>query len=273
MRSQFIFISALLALFASAVAPRASAQVTSPTATAAGGASPAIVDDADQPAPTADEIVARYVAATGGPEARAKFTTRAIKGLYQTEDESAFAAIEEFSATPNKRYTKISFTNGVTIREVCDGKTAWLEDPVGGVHPFTGVGLKSHLRAASFNNGAGLLKLDMPGQLMGTAQIGNHSTYKVQFSPEKHYNLVVYFDTTSGLVVRADDVYQGGEDGDYVVQTYMDDYRPIDGLVVPFKFHHVEKGNVFTIRVREIRNNAPLDDSIFAKPETAMNTQ
>jgi hypothetical protein len=254
------------ALAACAFSPRASAQVTSPTATAAANPAPET-----QPTPTAAEIVAKYEAATGGSEALAKFTTRAIRGLYQTEDESSFAAIEEFSEAPNKRYSKISFTNGVTIREVCDGKTAWFEDPVGGVHPFTGVDLESRLRAASFNNGAGLLQLDMPGRVVATAQIGTHTAYQVQFEPYKGYTLVVYFDTTTGLVVRADDIFHH-TGGDYSVQTYMEDYRQSDGLLVPFRIRHVEKGNVFTIRVREIKNNPPLDDSVFAKPDTTATT-
>ena len=265
MRFKVTFFSLALALATCAINQSASAQVTSPTAVAAASAAPAATED--KPAPTADEIVAKYEAAIGGKELQAKFTTRAIKGLYQTEDASGFAAIEEVSETPNKRYTKISFTNGLTIREVCDGKTVWLEDPAGGVHPFTGIGLESRLRAASFSNGAGHLKLDAPGRLVGTAQIAGHSSYQVQFSPEKKYTLVVYFDTTTGLIVRADDIFHR-EDGEYVVQTYMDDYRSVDGLLVPHKFRHVEKGNVFTVKVREIKNNPPLDDSIFVKPET-----
>jgi len=221
----------------------------------------------DSPLPSAEEIVARYEAATGAREVKAAFTTRFVKGLYQSEDSSGFAGIEQFSKSPNKRYSKISFTNGITVREVCDGKSAWIEDPIGGVHGYTGAALESRLRAASFGNGEGLLNLNMAGRVTGVTQVGAHATYEVHFSPEKKYSLIVYFDTTSGLIARADDVFQR-DDGPYTVQTFFDDYRPIDGLNVPFKFRHVEKGSIYTIRVTQIKNNPAVDDSLFVKPYT-----
>jgi hypothetical protein len=46
---------------------------------------------------------------------RAPILSRAIKGIYQTEDASTFAIIEEFSKTPDRRYTKISLPTYVLI--------------------------------------------------------------------------------------------------------------------------------------------------------------
>jgi hypothetical protein len=40
----------------------------------------------DSPLPSAEEIVARYEAATGAREVKEAFTTRFVKGLYQSED-------------------------------------------------------------------------------------------------------------------------------------------------------------------------------------------
>jgi len=262
----FVFV---LTTAASACVQRAAAQEIS-AAPAPPAASAAAAATGDKPLPTAEEIVGKYEDATGARDAKARFTTRAVKGIYQTEDASGFAGIEEFSKTPNKRYFKISFTNGITIREVCDGKAAWIEDPAGGVHAYTGVALESRLRAASFINGAGLLDLNMPGRVVGIVQVGPHSTYEVQFAPDKKYTLFVYFDTTTGLAVRADDVFRK-DGGDFTVETFMDDYRAVDGLNVPFRFRHVEKGNIFTIRVTQIKNNPPVDDSLFVRPATAVN--
>lgn len=272
MRFKIAIIALVLTVGASVCAVPAAAQSASLAAPEPATASAAPAATGDQPLPTAEEIVAKYESATGARDAMGKFTTRAVKGIYQDEDASGFAEIEEFSKTPNKRYFKISFTNGVTVREVCDGKAAWIEDPAGGVHPYTGIALESRLRAASFSNGAGLLNLNVPGRVVAKTQIETHSTYEVQFAPEKKYTLVVYFDTTSGLAVRADDIFHR-DGGDYTVETFMDDYRAIDGINVPFRFRHVEKGNIFSIRVTQIRNNAPVDDSLFVKPESSRNVQ
>jgi len=57
------------------------------------------------------------------------------------------------------------------------------------------------------------------------------------------------------------------------VQTYMDDYRPVDGAYYPFRIRHVEQGNVFTVRITQVKNNPPVDDSVFQKTDSAIAAQ
>jgi hypothetical protein len=80
---------------------------------------------ADAPLPTAQGLIARSDEAVGGLAAWNKATTRRMKGVYQTEDNSVFLAIEILQKSPNKSPSKITMPNGVTIREVCDGQNAW----------------------------------------------------------------------------------------------------------------------------------------------------
>jgi hypothetical protein len=49
----------------------------------------------------------------------------------------------------------------------------------------------------------------------------------------------------------------------------MDDYRPVDGAYYPFRIRHVEQGNVFTVRITQVKNNPPVDDSVFLKTDSA----
>jgi hypothetical protein len=279
MRARHTQILLVLIAAASFFAARTSAQTPvspeSVVATVAPAPTPAAsvsVAPDEKPLPTAAEILQKYGAATGGREVWAGFTTRFMKGLYQTEDASSFASIENFSEAPNKGFSKITLPNGVTVREVCNGKSAWLEDPRGGIHEFTGAALESRLHSANFDKGPdGLLKLS-PGRVLGTARVGAHSTYVVEFTPEKKVTSKIYFDTETGFAVRADDT-EHRDDGDYSVETYMDDYRPVDGAYFPFRIRHVERGNVFTIRVLQIKNNAPIDESIFIKTDSPQSPQ
>ncbi|HUJ31346.1 MAG TPA: hypothetical protein VLY23_08710 [Candidatus Acidoferrum sp.] len=244
----------------------ASAQ-TAPAAqkvTLAASASAADVTPA-QPAPSTDEILQRYRTALGGEAVSSAFTTQTMKGIYQTEDLSSFAGIEVISKAPNLSFTRITFPNGVSVHEVCDGKSAWLEDTVGGIHDFTGAALQSRLRTAGLGNRADVLARMSPGRVLGIAQVGPHSAWVVEFTPEKTVSSKVYFDRTSGFVIRVDDTFHRAE-GDYTVETYLDDYRPVDGAFFPFRIRHVERGNVFSIRVTQLKNNTPVDNSVFVKP-------
>jgi outer membrane lipoprotein-sorting protein len=264
---QWLGVFMLIALISVGARDAAAQSGSSPAAPAtAFSANPAPLAGADAPLPSAAEILQKFEKAIGGREAWSGFTTRTIKGIYQPEDLSGFAGIEIISKAPDKRYMKTTFPNGIAVREVCDGKSAWIEDARGGMHQFTGAALDSRLRSAHFNNtGEGLL-LALTGRVLGTAQVGIHSTYVVEFQPDKKITSKVYFDVQSGLPVRVDDTIHQ-EEGDYTVQTFTDDYREVDGAYFPFRIKHVEKGNVFTVRVTEVKNNPPVDDSVFLKSE------
>lgn len=223
---------------------------------------------ADAPLPTTIEIMQKFEKAIGGHEVWTRFTTRTMKGIYQPEDLSGFAAVEIITKAPDKKFMKTTFPNGLALREVCDGKSAWIEDPRGGMHDFIGAALESRLRLAKFNHTSASMLLALTGRVIGTAQVGTHSTYVVEFAPDKKVTSKVYFDAESGFPVRVDDTIHR-DDGDYTVQTFTDDYRPVDGAYFPFRIRHVEKGNIFTVRITQIKNNAPVDDSVFLKTESA----
>jgi outer membrane lipoprotein-sorting protein len=249
-----------------AQSPQSSAVVTPTPLTNTSAAAPAA--PVARATPTTKDLLQKYEAAIGGREVWASFTTRYIKGIYQTEDASGFAAIEIFSKSPNKALTKISFPNGLVLRQVCDGKSAWIEDPVGGTHMLSGPGLESRIRQAKFNDSANAILMAITGHVVGQEKIGTHDTYVLEFSPEKKLTSKIYFDQDSGFPVRADDNFHL-DDGDYKVETYVDDYRQVDGAYFPFRIRHVEKGNVFTVRVTQVKNGYAVDDSLFYKPVSA----
>ncbi len=225
------------------------------------------VDPSAAPLPTTKDLLQQFETVSGG-SVWAGFTTRYLKGIYQTEDASGFAAIEIFSKSPNKALFKITFSNGVVIREVCDGKTAWIEGPSGGTHFITGAALESRIRRSNFNDRTDALLMAVTGKVLGTEKVGAHRAYVLEFSPQKKLTSRIYFDTESGFPVRTDDTLHR-EDGDYKVETYLDDYRAVDGAYFAFRMRHVEKGNVFTLRLTQIKNNVAVDDAMFLKPASA----
>jgi hypothetical protein len=264
-----IFLVAGLVVFEAAqVLAQTPAEPVAMAAASPAGSPPPRTLNPQKELPTPRDLLEKYETVTGGHEVWTTFHTRSMKGLYQTEDGSGFAAIEVLSKEPNKALSKITLSNGIVLREICDGKAAWIEDPRGGMHSITGPALASRVRRANFNDRSTMLLAAVTGHVVGTEKVGTHSTYVMQFSPDKNITSKLYFDIDSGLVVRADDAIHT-EEGDYKVETYLDDYRPVDGAYFPFRLRHVEKGSVFTMRMTQIKNNAPIDDSVFLKPESA----
>jgi outer membrane lipoprotein-sorting protein len=226
------------------------------------------VDPSATVLPSTKDLLEKFATVSGGASVWAGFTTRYLKGIYQTEDASGFAAIEIFSKSPNQALFKITFSNGVVIREVCDGKTAWIEDPSGGTHFITGAALESRIRQSNFDDRTDALLMAVTGRVLGTEKVGSHTAYVLEFSPQKKLTSRIYFDTESGFPVRTDDTLHS-ESGEYKVENYLDDYRAVDGAYFAFRIRHVEKGNVFTLRLTQLKNNIAVDDSMFLKPASA----
>ena len=219
--------------------------------------------------PTAKVLIAKNNEVMGGTEAWNRTATRTMKGLYQTEDSSTFLSIEILQKRPNKSLYKLTFPNGVIVREVCDGQSAWVEDVRGGYHQFTGEALASRLRRSELLDRAKAFLLAATGKVTGVEQVGTHNTYVIEYSPEKNVVSRLYFDVNSGYVVHTEDVY-AGSDGPLTLKEDLDDYREVDGLKFPFRMKRAEKGAVFNIRLTQVRINVPIDDSVFLKPESSL---
>jgi len=218
--------------------------------------------------PSLNEVLEKSVDAVGGKDAWSRATSRRVKGLYQTEDSSTFLAIEILQKSPNKSLKKLTFPNGLVLREACDGQSAWVEDWKGGYHPYTGAALAVRLREADMLVNLKTILSASGGKLTGIEKVGVHSAYVVELPPQKNLSSRMYFDADSGYVVRTEDVYTTSE-GPYVVKIDLDDYRDVDGLKFPFRMKRTEKGAVLSIRITQVTVNPEIDDSVFLKPESS----
>lgn len=223
---------------------------------------------ADAPLPSPKELLAKNDEVMGGREAWNKVTTRRMKGLYQTEDNSTFFSIEILQKTPNKSLYKITLPNEMIVRDVCDGHAAWVEDTVGGYHELYGAALTSRLRRSEFLDRGKAFLLATAGKVTGVEKIGKHNAYVVEYAPEKNVASRLYFDVDSGYLVHSEDVYTTA-DGPYTMKMDFDDYRLVDGLKFPYRVKLTEKGMVLNIRIIQASVNAPVDDALFLKPESA----
>ena len=222
----------------------------------------------DAPTPSLKEIFARAEKSMGGSEAWKKTNTVMMKGLLQTEDASAFVAIEIYKKAPDKSLLKMKLPQNMEMREVCDGKSAWLEDPRGGYREFKGAELESRLRRSQFSEQSQMILLAATGKVLGADKIGLHSVYVVEYSSQKNETTKLYFDAESGLVLRSEET-AAKPDGTYTTKVDMDDYRDVDGMMVPFRMKRTEKGSVIKIRLTQVKNNLPIDDEMFIKPASA----
>jgi len=222
----------------------------------------------DAPIPSLKEILTRAEKAMGGSEAWKNSNTVMMKGVLQTEDASAFVAIEIYKKAPDKSLLKMKLPQDMEMREVCDGKSAWIEDARGGYHEFKGAELESRLKRSQFSEQSKMILLAATGKVLGAEKIGLHSVYVVEYSSQKSETTKLYFDEETGLPIRSEETAVR-PDGTFTTKLDMDDYRAVDGMMVPFRMKRTEKGSVIKIRLTQVKNNLPIEDEMFVKPASA----
>jgi hypothetical protein len=101
----------------------------------------------------------------------------------------------------------------------------------------------------------------------GVFKLEGRSLYVIEATPAAGPAEKLYFDAETGLLVKRDFERVTLEDGIVQYEVLLRDYRDVDGLKMPFTIEQRAPDNTMIFKFAEIKNNAPLADTAFAKPE------
>jgi len=248
---------ALLTVAAARAGAQTPAQTTAP-------APPAPAAKAEEKLPAADEVFTKYLKARGGEEALGKFKSRVERGSVEVAPMGAKGTFETSQKAPDKVVTTINLAGLGTIQNGYDGAVGWSKDPFNGLRELQGGELSAMRRGALFNP-AGWRKLYREMKVTGRAKVGERETYIVEAAHEGGTPDKLYFDTQTGLLLRTDAVVEGPQ-GRVPTESTFEDYREVDGILMPHTTRVVQGPVTFIVRVEEVKHDAPVEDKIFAKP-------
>jgi len=229
------------------------------------GASPQASPSPTPALPSADEIFSKYAAALGGQTVIDKLKSRTAKGTI-TQANGNSLQFELSQAAPDKFYLLVTTPQG-TIERGFNGQVGW-EKTARGVREITGTELVNFKLA---NGLFTLLKLkeqySKPPRVRKD-KLGDRDVYIVDGTTMDNRRMRLYFDATSGLLLRRTTSMQTMI-GIIPDQIDLEDYREADGLKIPFTLRAaaLEVGNPTSTRTfTELKLNVPVDDSKFNMP-------
>ena len=217
--------------------------------------------------PTVQEILAKYVQAIGGKAANEKIKSRMAKGTLELLPMGIKGTFENYAATPNKSFAKISLAGLGDFFDGFDGTTAWTINPIQGNRDKQGEELAQTKIAGNFYRETNLDKLFSKMELKGTEKVGGNDAYVVVGTPDNSPAETFYFDTKSALLVRQDTTAIAPE-GKTPSKTFFEDYRAVDGEKIAFKDRTVLPQLEFITTLTEVKNNVAVEDAKFAKPKS-----
>ena len=227
--------------------------------------------------PTVDQILTKYVQALGGEQAIRKVTRRAITGtqFIPTGPGGTVptpASVERYLKAPNLSVT-IYRAPAYAISQGFDGKTAWSQDQAGRVTEAIKLDTGRAMRAADFYEPLNLKQQYAQLTVAGIERVNDRDAYVVVGVPQGDAPERLYFDTQSGLLLRKQTILPTPI-GNSPFQMDFEDYRDTgSGVKFPFLIHmnpanpRTELAPNATLRVTKVEDNAPIEDSRFAKPE------
>ena len=234
-----------------------------------------------EPTETVDEIIAKYVQALGGQPALQNAKTRVMTGTVTSRDLQTSNVTVQEKATGEYRID-IATQPIPTIRAT-NGKTAWTVGGGGGrgggggappdaPRDLAGFPMQQGLRLADF-----ALPLHLKARyetlLVNKAYetIDGKQVVVMTGRPYPNVTEQLSFDRATGLLLRRVVLTGSGGVGFNIMnlpeQIDYSDYRDVGGLKVPHTIRHATWNQVTTERLTDVKINAPVADTIFAKPQ------
>ena len=216
--------------------------------------------------PAAKDIAAKYVAAIGGEAAAKKLASAPMTAKATRVGGNGQAMPIEVYRSGGKFVMRGTPAEGPATSQMFGPEGGWMTGRQG-VHTLAGADAATGLASArAYEPFDGTLS--DKARVQGKETIEGHETWIVGSPIDDHTRQRLYFDATTGLVVRRV-VSMDSVVGRLPTQTDFDDYRDAAGVKVPFtvKVASTNGGQNATRKYTSIAFGAPVDEKVFEAPK------
>jgi outer membrane lipoprotein-sorting protein len=219
---------------------------------------------------TVDGVLEKYVKAIGGKEAWNKVASRSIKAEFE-DPTGATSGWSLQAKAPNKRLTRMESSPWGVLLDGFDGTTAWSRNQ-NGVQTKAGDELSHAEKEADFRREVRLKELYPDLVFKGTETLDGEEVQVLESKPTPSSKERFSFSAKTGFLVRRQSEFKKAEGNDTRVEIRYSEYRAVDGLQYPHiqRFKYVVAGGEIELgmKIKEVKHNEKLEDSIFSKPST-----
>ena len=216
--------------------------------------------------PSGDSLVDKYLQALGSASDLQQLSSRTEKGKVMVLPGREFP-VESSYKGPDDYASVIHMPDG-NLSTGSNPHGGWQITPGRPPHDMTEAELDAARLDSTFYFPLHIKEIFTQFKTVESDKVAGHEAYVVLARREKKLPARLYFDKDSGLllrIVRFDETPVGR----LPVQTDLSDYRDIKGIKVPFQRIVARPSRRMTIKLDQIEQNVPIDDSTFEKPAAA----
>jgi hypothetical protein len=219
----------------------------------------------DKP-PSAQEVLEKFIQVTGGKPAYEKVQNQVIMGTVEFVEAGFKGATAEYRSVPNKVYRVVELAGVGKIEAGTDGRVAWERSSETGPRVKTGEEGAAALREANFNASLRWRDLYIKVELAGEENVDKQLCYKIVLTPKDGKPITQYYDEKSGLLVKIAMVSLTPTMGEVATETYLGDYRTIEGIQVPHLVRRQVLSQQIVTHIESVRFNAEIPKDRFDLP-------
>ncbi|MGA2430419.1 MAG: hypothetical protein ABSH13_18115 [Candidatus Acidiferrum sp.] len=211
----------------------------------------------------AEKIVDQYIKAQGGAKVLSKVQTLTIEGTITDPADGKSGTYTLDTKLPNRYYSELVLGDHNVI-EAYNGKSAWHQTAAGEITTLVGVE-GAQLEAAGQYYNSRLLnakKNKLGVAFIGHAQVRGRDALQLEITTPAGLKREVFFDPQTHLVLEESAPIGGIEE-----QILYDDYRPVDGLKLPYKIELRRGTDSYDIAVTRAAANGTVGERVFDFPK------
>jgi len=205
---------------------------------------------ADPNTPSPEKIINRYIEAVGGETALLKIKSRVSIGAVELPM-GLNGTVEVYEQAPNRTSVIMNLEGFGVVQQTFNGSVRWLQDPVRGYLSFPAENqiassddIHRELRYRRLLSSLRFERKD---------KVGDRDCFVLDRMAGGIVIERLFFEVATGLLVREND-------------TYLEDYREVDGVKVPFVARESPATAMATVvRLKEVKQNVRIDESKFAE--------
>lgn len=179
---------------------------------------------------SADQIIQKYITASGGADELKKINSITLKGTMKVQGMELDATTKRMA--PNLEVMEISMNGTTAFKQAFDGTTGYQSQ----------MGQKKDMDADEIN-----MKKDVKGifpqlfysdgsyktEVVGTEKVGDADAYKIKVTGPSGNPYFEFYDATTGLLIKEEvSVNMGG--ADITSTTEFSNYQKVDNIMLPF---------------------------------------
>ncbi|MFN3683649.1 MAG: hypothetical protein ACK41F_06895 [Fimbriimonadaceae bacterium] len=213
---------------------------------------------------TAEQVLDKAIAASGGKETIAKIKTAVLRATMEAPMQGLKGSVVTYVKAPNKIRVETDIEGiGKTIQGF-DGKVAWSKDPIQGLRKLEGAEKAAMARNSSIVS-TDWRQFYTKATYVGLEKFGDKDVHVIELTPKGAKPIRQFFDAETFLLLKQTGV-QEGPMGEMPFEAYFSDYKEVDGLKLAMK-QVVKVGPIeIQITMKEIKQGLPVDDKLFAMP-------